>query len=87
MILLAKRFLQHVLPGVIRPLHVLWNQLIAFTFFILAVMAVPAAYRAIRDFDGEPRSLFRIAVATAFSLIMIYFSVASFFKARKISRS
>ena len=32
---LAGKFLHHILPGVVRPLHVLWNQVIGF-FFLAA---------------------------------------------------
>lgn len=34
----AKRFLGHVVPGVIRPIHILWNQVIGFFFLVLAVL-------------------------------------------------
>jgi hypothetical protein len=87
MLSIGRKLVQHVLPGVFKPIHILWNQLIAFTFFVLAVAVVPSAYRTIRDFDGEPRSLFRAGVSCTFGLIMIYFSLSSFLKARRISKS
>jgi hypothetical protein len=84
---LGKKLVQHVLPSIFKPLHILWNQLIAFTFFLLAVAVLPSAYRTIREFDGEPRSIFRLGLSCTFAFIMAYFSFTSFLKARKISKS
>lgn len=87
MLSVGKKLVQHVLPNVIKPLHALWNQLIAFTFFLLALAAVPSAYRNYRDFDGDPKSVFRLILSSIFALMMMYFCVSSFLKARRISRS
>jgi hypothetical protein len=82
-----KKFFQHVIPGVLKPLRVLWNEVIGFLFLAFAVWSVPSAYRNIRDFRGDPDSLFRAILSCVFALIMIYFGVTSFMRARKISRS
>jgi len=84
---LISKFLHHVLPGVTRPLHVLWNEIIGFLFLVLGAMAVPSLIRTIRAFDGDPEGLFRIVLTVIFALVMVYFGVASFVRARKISRS
>ena len=84
---MIKKFFQHVLPGVLKPLRVLWNEVIGFLFLAFAVWSVPSAYRNIRDFRGDPDSLFRAILSCVFALIMIYFGVTSFMRARKISRS
>ena len=82
-----KKFFQHVVPGVLKPLRVLWNEIIGFLFLAFAVWAVPSAYRNIRDFRGDADSLFRIILSSIFAVMMIYFGVTSFLRARKISRS
>jgi hypothetical protein len=76
----AKMFLGHVIPGVIRPIHILWNQVIGFVFFILAIVF---GYRVIRG--KEPVGL-QIAGAL-FVLLIAWFGISSFLKARKISKS
>ena len=81
------RFLQHVLPGVVRPLHVLWNEIIGFVFVILALWAVPSAIRNIRQYESNGESLFRVVLSFSFAGLMIYFGITSFLRARKISRS
>ena len=33
-----RSFIGHVMPGVIRPIHILWNQVIGFVFIVLATV-------------------------------------------------
>jgi len=80
---LAKRFLGHVIPAVIRPLHILWNQVIGFLFLVLAVLPVPSA---IRNW-GKEGSGAHLALTIPFVLLMGWFGITSFWKARKISKS
>ena len=84
---IGKKFIQHVVPGVIKPLRILWNEFIAFLFFALAALAIPSAYRHIKNFEGDPQSFFRILLSCGFALIMFVFGVFSYIHARKISRS
>jgi len=84
---IGKKFVQHVVPGVIKPVRVIWNEFIAFLFFALAILSVPSAYRHIKNFEGDPQSFFRTFLTCGFALIMIVFGVFSFLRARKIGRS
>jgi hypothetical protein len=77
---MARKFIGHVMPGVIRPIHILWNQVIGFIFIVLAVVF---GYRVIRG--SEPAGL--QLVGALFALLMAWFGVSSFLKARKISKS
>ena len=79
----AKTFLGYVLPGVIRPVHILWNQVIGFVFLVLAVLPVPSA---IRNF-GKEGGTGRLVLTVPFVLLMAWFGIASFWRARKISKS
>jgi len=80
MFALAKKFLSHVLPGVIRPIHILWNQVIGFIFIVLAVVF---GFRLFRG--NEPPAL--VILGAVFVLLIAWFGVSSFWKARKISKS
>ena len=84
---LISKFLRHVVPGVIRPLHALWNEVIGFLFIVIAVVAGFYVARAVRNFEGDIESLFRIVLPALFGLVMGYFGVSSFLRARKITRS
>jgi len=84
---LVRKFLSHVLPGVIKPLHALWNEIIGFLFVVLAGLAVPSILRNIRQFGGSAEDLFRVVLPVGFVLVMVGFGIGSFRRARKISRS
>jgi len=75
------------MPGVIRPLRVLWNEIIGFIFVVLAVWAVPSAISNVRQFEGDAESFFRVVLSFSFAGLMAYFGIASFLRARRISRS
>jgi hypothetical protein len=82
MFALAKKFLGHVIPGVIRPIHILWNQVIGFFFIVLA--ALPVNY-IIKDWRKGIAP--RLALEIPFALLMAGFGIHSFMRARKISKS
>lgn len=83
---LAQTFYQSVMPGVIKPLHVLWNEVIGFLFVMLAVLTVPTGWRYFRALDDDPKNFFRLALTAVFVLTMAGFGISSFLKARRIRR-
>ena len=78
----AKRLLGHVIPGVVRPLHILWNQVIGCFCIVLALWPVPSAIRQ----WGKEGSGPHLALTIPFVLIMGWFGISSFWRARKISK-
>ncbi len=85
---LIRQFFRCVIPQVLRPLRVLWNQIIGFVFLVLALWAVPSALRTWRQFqEGQSGSLGRVMLAGLFIALMLWFGISSFLRARKISRS
>lgn len=83
----GREFLHHVVPAVIKPLRVLWNQVIGFTFAVFALIAAPRGVRSVREFDGDAQSVFEVTLTFAFILAMAAFAVQSFWRARKVGRS
>ena len=79
----ARKFVQHILPGVVRPLHILWHQVIGFCFLVLAIMPVPSVVRSFNDPKGFPH----LVLSLIFIVLMGTFGITSFLRARKISRS
>ena len=80
-------FLSHVIPGIIRPMHILWNEVIGFVFLVLAVVFIAGAIRAYRALTQEEVTIGKILLLSLLPALMLYFGVTSFLKARKISRS
>jgi hypothetical protein len=84
---LIKQFFGHVLPGVLRPLHILWNEVIGFLFLAIAGILTPQVLRSYRDLDKPGGSPLRLFGLLLFALVMVYYGVTSFLRARKIGRS
>jgi len=80
-------FLSHVVPGVARPMRVLWNEVVGFVFLVLGVVFISAAVRAYRAIPEGEVTTFKVAVLIPLPAMMIYFGVTSFLRARRISRS
>jgi len=70
-----------------RPLRILWNEMIAFVFIVFAIPAAPKVYTSWKEFNGEPEGLFRLLLSTVFLITMLAFAVMSFLRAKKISRT
>ncbi len=75
-------FVSHVVPGVMRPMRVLWNEVFSFVFIALAV---PMAFRVIRAFRDEDFK--SVMILGPLVMLFVYFGVTSYLRARKISRS
>jgi hypothetical protein len=82
----ARKFAQHVVPEVVRPARIIWNQAIGAVFFLLAVPAIFKAVQLYRGWDNEPNNGFGLALSLVFIAVMTGFGIASFRKARRISR-
>ena len=80
-------FLTHVIPGVTRPLRVLWHEIIGFVFGCLFVWAAPSVFRNLRELSQGQGNLGRLLLSVFFAGLMAYFGVTSFLRARKITRS
>ena len=81
---LVGKFARHVLPGVIRPLHVLWNEVIGFIFLVLAALVFVGT---LRRTHGDHDGFLVLMGGCGFGLMLAWFGISSFLRARKISRS
>ncbi|MEP7352768.1 MAG: hypothetical protein ABI824_06010 [Acidobacteriota bacterium] len=80
-------FVNHVFPGVVRPMRVLVNEIVGFLFAVIAVSFVPGllkSYRALKTPQGNPGGT---ALGAGLVALMFYFAISSFLRARRISRS
>jgi len=86
-IALGSQFLGHVLPGIMRPMRALWNEIIGFVFIALAVWGLPSGWRRVQELESGRGSLAWVVINVLFVFIMLSFGISSFRRARKISRS
>jgi len=88
----GQQFVKHVVPAVTKPARTLWNEFIGFVFLCFGVifgfktgrLAIDYVRPGPEDGIGE---LIRLAIAGFCTLVMVWFGVTSFWRARKISRS
>jgi hypothetical protein len=88
----GREFVKHIAPAVLKPARTLWNEVIGFVFICFAVTFGFKAVRLYLDFSnatGEAANphLVRFVIAASCTILMLWFGVTSFLRARKISRS
>jgi hypothetical protein len=83
----AKQFFGHVLPSVIRPLRVLWNEVLGLVFMIFGLVF---GYRTYLFYDDSEKGLGELGMTIGmalFSAMFVWFGFTSFLRAKKISKS
>ena len=88
----SREFVKHVVPAALKPARFLSYEIIGFVFICFAVVFGFKAVRLYMDFSrgaGEAASadFVRFVIATFCTILMLWFGVTSFLRARKISRS
>lgn len=84
---LVKAFLGSVVPAVMKPLRVLWNEMLAFVFAVFAIIILFPALRQLWNFDGSTNSIAKLGMQVFFGGVMAVCAIFSFTRARKISKS
>lgn len=75
----ARKFAQHVVPEVVRPARVIWNQTIGGIFFLFAISF---AWYSVT----QSHNVAALVGGVFLSAVMAFFCITSFLKARQISR-
>jgi hypothetical protein len=78
----ARRFAQHVVPEVVRPARVIWNQAIGALFLVLGVAPLLWAFQHRADSNNR----FGLGLAIPFAAVMLFFGLDSFRRAKRIAR-
>ncbi len=85
-------FVKHVVPAVVKPAQVLWNQFIGFLFLCFGVIfGLKTARLAFAYGKPSPAAdagdFWRLVIAAGCTAVMLTFGAVSFLRARRISRS
>jgi hypothetical protein len=78
----AGKFVKHVLPAAVKPVHSLWHEVIGFIFLALAAIWAWWLYR-----HAESIGPVQMIIIIPLILIVVGYGISSFLKARRISRS
>ena len=82
----AQTFARTVVPEVVRPARIIWNQAVGAIFVVLAVPAFFKALQLYREMKpDDSRNLFGLVLSVIFCVVMFSFAIASFRKARRIA--
>lgn len=83
----ARTFARTVVPQVVRPARVIWNQAIGAIFLIFAFSAGMKALQLLREPEHDERWFVFLIISLLFTAVMAGFGIASFLRARRISRA
>ena len=83
----SRQFLGFVIPAVVKPARTLWHEVIGFLFLSMTVMFVFYGFHAVKEFDGSPGAILRLLMLVFCVCLLGGYGIASFRRARKISRS
>lgn len=83
----ARTFLSNVVPGILRPLRILFNEVLGAIFLIFAVALARPTWRAWQELDTDPANFIKLVLSVFFLVTMAGFGVHSFWRARKIGRA
>jgi uncharacterized membrane protein len=82
----AQKFAQHVVPEVVRPARIIWNQAIGGVFLLFALLFLSAAFRYFDSKTGVIQNPVGLGFSIFLGLLMAVFGISSFLKARRIGR-
>jgi hypothetical protein len=83
----ARQIAAAVLPGILKPLRVLWNEVIGFMFVVLAVVFGFSTWRKRDQFPDDLQGFLLIGASALFVLMLAAFGISSFWRARKINKT
>ena len=86
------KFVKHVVPAIVKPVHALWNEVVGFFFLCFAGGFGLWTFRYYRMYSQAPPALaseffMKVVLTGLVGVLMAWLGISSFLKARKISRS
>jgi hypothetical protein len=78
----AGKFVKHVLPAAVKPVHSLWHEVLGFIFLVFAALAGWKVYR-----HSDTMGPVQFALIVPLIVVTAGYGISSFLKARRISRS
>lgn len=84
---LTKKLFHSFMPGIIKPLQTLWNEMMAFAFLAGAILFGSAAYREHLKVEQDKSSVWLVLLPAFACVVFVIFGLQSYLKARKISKS
>jgi hypothetical protein len=77
----GRLLVKHLVPAVWKPIHSLWHEVIAFVFLCLAIWCGAWAVRHFHEHNA------RVYLSFGATLLLLWYGIDGFVRARRISRS
>jgi hypothetical protein len=87
LLLHSVRFVRYVVPATVKPARVLWNEAVGFVFLVLAGYFGLSGFVTWRSYTGKPGDLIKLTMITICAVLLGFYGISSFRRARRISRS
>ena len=78
----AGKFVKHVLPAAVKPVHSLWHEVLGFIFLVVAAVASWKVFRHLGAMGPV-----QLLLIVPLIVVTAGYGISSFLKARRISRS
>jgi hypothetical protein len=75
-----------MVPHVVRPARIIWNQIIGALFVVIAFPVLLKSYQFFHGMANEPENGARLILTLPLGLLLLYFGISSFLRARRLSR-
>ncbi|MDQ2776939.1 MAG: hypothetical protein M3Y57_18765 [Acidobacteriota bacterium] len=82
----ARKFASHIVPHVVRPAQIIWNKAIGGIFIFFSVVFFGYASKYYGTLHSDSPNAVGLGFALFLGLVMGFFGIASFLKARRLSR-
>jgi uncharacterized membrane protein YcjF (UPF0283 family) len=82
----ARTFAAHVVPEVVKPARVIWNQAIGGIFVLFALLFFGYAVKYFRALHSDTANPVALSFAAFLGAVMLFFGIGSFRKARRIAQ-
>jgi uncharacterized membrane protein YcjF (UPF0283 family) len=82
----ARKFAQHVVPEVVRPARVLWNQAIGAVFVLFGLLFGGYAVKYFRTIHGSESNPVALAFSSFLAAVMLFFGWTSFRAAKRVGQ-
>jgi hypothetical protein len=68
---IARKFAYHVVPHVVRPARIIWNQIIGALFVLIAASVLFKSYQFMSNMGKEPENGARLLFTLPFGLLLL----------------
>jgi len=75
-----------MMPHVVRPARIIWNQIIGALFVVIAFPVLFKSYQFYSAMANQPENGARLIFTLPLGLLLLYFGISSFLRARRLSR-